>query len=148
MFLLQLEVLNYPDNEHAISKVTKRKGSPSHTTLRRWWRLKDEPPINKLVQYKKRDFVEELKNLLGLHIDAAIEAVKCSEDIRAIDTGIGIIVDKLQLLQGEPTDIKKVNVTDDRARIVARITENAGIFFTDSVSGMVPETNGRRSPTG
>ena len=104
MFLLQLEVLNYPENEHALSEVVKRKGAPSRPTLRRWWKQKNQPHIDKLVQHKKRDFVEELKNLLGLHIDAAVEAVKGSEDIRAIDTGIGILVDKLQLLQGEPTE--------------------------------------------
>ena len=148
MWLLQMEVLGYPDNENGPYQITKQKNAPSAITLRRWWKIKDSPSIDNLVKHKKRDFVEELKELLGLHIDAAKEAVKGHEDIRAIDTGIGIIVDKLQLLQGEPTDIKKVNVTDDRARIMARITENAGVFLADAIPGMVPETNGRRHPTG
>ena len=135
MFLLQLEVLNYPENEHALSEVVKRKGAPSRPTLRRWWKQKNQPHIDKLVQHKKRDFVEELKNLLGLHIDAAVEAVKGSEDIRAIDTGIGILVDKLQLLSGEPTERQEVNVADHRERILARVAEKSSQYAAESISG-------------
>ena len=135
MWLLQMEVLNYPNNEHAPYKIAKQKNAPHARTLRRWWRVKGEPHIDKLVEHKKRDFIEELKNLLGLHIDAAKEAVKGSEDIRAIDTGIGIIVDKLQLLQGEPTERKELNVTDSRDRIMADLAAKSGGY----VIGESPE---------
>ena len=93
MFMLQLEVLNYPANEHALLEVTKKRGAPSRNTLTRWWRLKNEPHISKLVQQKKPTLIEALVELLNLHIVAATEAVRGNDDLRAIDTGIGIIVD-------------------------------------------------------
>ena len=137
VFLLQLEAVNYPENEHALLQVTKQKGAPSRNTLIRWWKIKNEPHISKLVQHKKRDLITDLKNLLGLHIDASTEAVKGSEDLRAIDTGIGIIVDKLQLLQGEPTDIQEVNVTDYRKRIMANLARESSGY----VVGEPPEVH-------
>ena len=94
MFVLQLETLGYPANKHAPLEVAKRKGAPHVQTLRRWWKIRNEPPVRKLVAQKKPDLIEALKELLNLHIVAATEAVQGSEDLRAIDTGIGIIVDK------------------------------------------------------
>jgi len=139
MFLLQLEVLNYPANVHALLEVTKKRGAPSRNTLVRWWKQKNDPHISKLVQHKKTDFIAELKELLGLHIEASIKAVKGNDDLRAIDTGIGIIVDKLQLLQGEPTDIKEVNVTDHRARIMADLARESSGY----VVGEPPEVHAK-----
>jgi|CXWK01.1.fsa_nt_gi hypothetical protein len=103
MFLLQLEVLDYPKNEHALLEISKRPGAPSRKTLRRWWKEKDASPGGKIARHKKGDVVESLMELLHLHIGAAMEAVQGSEDIRALDVGIGILVDKIQLLTGQPT---------------------------------------------
>ena len=108
MFLLQLEVLDYPKNEHALLEVTKQKGAPVRNTLKRWWKIKSEPHISKLVQEKKPGLIESLNDLLNLHITASTDAVKGSEDLRAINTGIGILIDKLQLLKGEPTGIVRI----------------------------------------
>lgn len=106
-FILQLEVAGYPDNEYAPLEVSRQKGAPSSRTLRRWWKIRNRPEVDKVVQHQKRDMIAALKDLLYLHIDAASEAVVGHEDLRALDTGIGILVDKLQLLSGEPTERTK-----------------------------------------
>ena len=110
MFLLQLETLNYPHTEHALLEVTKRVGAPSRKTLRRWWSEKDTSPEGKVAQHKKPDLIAALADLLHLHITAATEAVQGSEDIRALDVGIGILVDKIQLLSGKPTGAVAIQV--------------------------------------
>lgn len=104
LFILQMETLNYPENDHAPLEIAKQKGAPSGRTLRRWWKVRNEPAVAKIVQHKKPDMIEALSNLLRLHIEAATEAVQGNEDLRALDTGIGILVDKLQLLDGQPTE--------------------------------------------
>ena len=103
-FILQLETLDYPNNKHAPLEVSKQKGAPSGRTLRRWWKKRHAPEIVKVVQQEKVDYVDALQDLLNLHIEASTEAVVGSEDLRAINTGIGIIVDKLQLLTGNATE--------------------------------------------
>lgn len=103
MFIVQLEVLGYPDNEHAPKEVAKQKGAPTERTLRRWWKIRHRPDVANVVRQEKRDVVSALEDLLDLHIEASSEAVKGSDDLRTINTGIGILVDKLQLLKGQPT---------------------------------------------
>ena len=122
MWLLQLEVLNYPDNVHAPKKVAKQKGAPHAETLKRWWNIAKTPKVHKLIDHKKRDLIEDLTYLLGLHIDASINAVQGSEDLRAVDTGIGILIDKLQLLTGNPTE---------RVEEITRIAERRGATRTN-----------------
>lgn len=117
MFIVQMEVLGYPDNEYAPREVAKQKGAPSSRTLRRWWKIRHDPAVAKVVQHQKKDLVSALKELLHLHIDAASEAVQGSEDLRALDTGIGILVDKLQLLDNKPTAILKLQKAIDDGRL-------------------------------
>lgn len=148
MFLLQMEVLNYPQNEHAPLEIAKQKGAPSSRTLRRWWKIRHDAPIAKLVQQKKPDLIESLKELLGLHIEEAAKAVKGSEDIRALDTGIGILVDKLQLLQGEPTEINEINVTNNRARILENLAAKSGGYVIGTAPKLGQGPNGRTIPSG
>jgi hypothetical protein len=123
MWLLQLEVLNYPKNIHAPTTVSKQRGAPHALTLKRWWKVQNTPKIDKLIEHKKRDVIADLGHLLGLHIDAAIDAVHGNEDLRALDTGIGILVDKLQLLTGNPTE---------RVDTIVRIAENRNVINSDS----------------
>lgn len=74
-----------------------------------------------------------MQHLLGLHIDAATEVVGDSGDLRAIDTGIGILVDKIQLLTGQPTERAEVNVNDHRESILADLArKSAGLIAGDA----------------
>ena len=117
MFLLQLEAAGYPKNEHAPMQVAKQKGAPHARTLKRWWKRKNEPHIDKIVQHKRPDLITAIEDLLWQHIEAATEAVQGNEDLRAIDTGIGILADKLQLLRGEPTERSDQRIVIERSGI-------------------------------
>lgn len=116
-FILQLEVAGYPDNEHAPLEVSKQRGAPSSRTLRRWWKIRNRPEVDKIVQHQKKDLVTALQDLLHLHIDAASLAVVGNDDLRALDTGIGIIVDKLQLLNNKPTAILELQQAIEEGKI-------------------------------
>lgn len=116
-FILQLEVAGYPDNEHAPLEVSKQRGAPSSRTLRRWWKIRNRPEVDKIVQHQKKDLVTALQDLLHLHIDAASLAVIGNDDLRALDTGIGIIVDKLQLLNNKPTAILELQQAIEEGKI-------------------------------
>ena len=122
--VLMLEAAGYPNTIGALSRVA-RKVKCHPRTISRWFNKEQNPPPDQIVNNKKRDFITELKELLGLHIDASTKAVKDYDDLRAIDTGIGILVDKIQLLSGEPTDIKEVNVTSHRDGIMARVADES-----------------------
>jgi hypothetical protein len=137
MFIVQLEVSGYPDNEHAPLEVSKQKGAPSARTLKRWWKIRTRPEVDKVVRDKKKDLVTALKDLLRLHIDAASEAVVGHEDLRALDTGIGILVDKLQLLDNKPTTIVKLQQAIEEGKVTAaqvreRYPSLAEELFTDA----------------
>lgn len=134
MFLLQLEVLDYPKNEHALLEITKRGNAPSRKTLRRWWNERGESPGGKIAQHKKPDLVESLMDLLRLHIEASEGAIQDSDDLKAINIGIGILVDKIQLLSGKPTERQEVNVTDHRERILAGIARKVDSYAAGETS--------------
>jgi hypothetical protein len=117
IWLLQLEAAGYPKNEHAPMRVAKQKNAPHARTLKRWWKRKHEPHIDKIVQRKRPDLIKAIEDLLWQHIEAATEAVQGSEDLRAIDTGIGILADKLQLMRGEPTERHDQRILIERTGI-------------------------------
>ena len=100
--VLMLEAAGYPEREGALSQVAGHL-NVARSTLRSWFNGTHNPPPAKVRHEKKRDFVADLKHLLGLHIDAAGRVVDDTGDLRALDTGIGILVDKIQLLDGKPT---------------------------------------------
>lgn len=99
--VLMLEAAGYPAKKGAMQQVSNRLGvAPS--TLRGWYSGAHNPPPAHLRHEKKVNLIEELKELLGLSIDAARETVG-EANYRELMTGIGILVDKVQLLSGEPT---------------------------------------------
>ena len=110
--VLMLEAAGYPKTEGALSRVARRLSIP-HQTLSRWGRRAQNPPPHKLVQEKKFDLIQairdEVQAVLGDMPDARQDA-----DYRALTTALGIMVDKLQLLTGEPTE---------RVDMVSRIVE-------------------------
>lgn len=99
--VLMLEAAGYPDTKGALMVVANRLDVP-HATLSRWSRGIQNPPPPEMVHEKKVDFIVELKDLLGISISAAKDTAS-KASYRELVTGVGIIVDKLQLLTGQPT---------------------------------------------
>ena len=133
--VLMLEAAGYPGQEGALSRVSDRLGV-ARSTLRSWADGSHNPPPAKIRHEKKRDFIADLQHLLGLHIDAATEVVGDSGDLRAIDTGIGILVDKIQLLTGQPTERAEVNVNDHRERLLADLARKSTSLVARDAGGV------------
>lgn len=104
--VVMLEAQGYPDVKGALSKVAKHLDTPP-STLKGWWTAEHNPAPTQLRDEKKSDLAALIKNeveeVLNTMPDKRVEA-----DYRALSTALGIMVDKLQLLTGEPTERKEV----------------------------------------
>jgi transposase-like protein len=138
--VLMLEAAGYPDKEGALTAVSKRLGV-AHQTLSRWARAVQNPPPSILVQEKRIDLVGELTELLGLTVRAA-KATVDDASYKELATAIGIYIDKLQLLTGNPTERQEVNVTDHRERILAGIARKADRLAAGETDGFYPQPVG------
>lgn len=129
--VLMLEAAGYPDREGALSRVARHIGVP-HPTLSRWYRAVQNPPPDELVHKKKVSLIDDLTDLLGLSISAARGTVN-EAAFRELATGIGIFIDKIQLLTGQPTERAEVHVNDHRERLLADVArKSAGLADRDA----------------
>lgn len=106
--VVMLEAAGFPDRKGALSHVSKHLGVPI-PTLTRWVTGAQNPAPNDLVTKNRI----ELGDLLDSEIAAAFEAakgVRSEASYRDLMTGIGILVDKRQLLRGEPTQNTKQRI--------------------------------------
>lgn len=99
--VLMLEAAGYPDRKGALSTVASHLGVPART-LSRWHNGEQNEAPDKLVTEKRIDLVAELTDLLGLSLNAARSTVG-EATYRELMTGVGILVDKVQLLTGQAT---------------------------------------------
>ena len=106
--ILMLEAAGYPDQKGSLSRVAKETKVP-YQTLSRWFRAIQNPPPPEMVQKKRIDLVESLTDMLGLHIVAGTETIQHAHHGQVM-TGIGILIDKLQLLTGGATSNENHNV--------------------------------------
>lgn len=125
--LLLLEAAGYPNKDGALATVSKNIGVP-HNTLRNWFHG-ERNPVPSDVRQEKR---EELSDLLRNEIDGALGAMKGARDgasYRDLGTVAGILIDKLQLITGKPTERNEVvdnGISDDeRANRIAAILDRA-----------------------
>ena len=96
-----LEADGYPDRKGSLEHVSKHLGVP-RSTIQSWFTGSRNPPPPEMRREKKATLLEELVDLLGLTITAAKGTVD-EANFREQVVGIGIIVDKIQLLTGQPT---------------------------------------------
>lgn len=102
--MLYLEAAGYPGRLGALTEVAAKLGMRGkERTLTRWYNRENNPPPDKLVNEKRRDMITKLDNLAHLFLDRLTEE---NEDIPIdkVPTAFGIIVDKWQLLNNEPTE--------------------------------------------
>jgi transposase-like protein len=130
--VVMLEAAGYPDRKGALSHVSKHLGVPI-PTLTRWVTGAQNPAPNDLVTKNRI----ELSDLLDTELVAAFEAakgVRSEASYRDLMTGIGILVDKRQLLRGEPTQTTNqrilVEYADD-TDIVAQAASVAERYYQD-----------------
>lgn len=127
--VLMLEAQGYPEKPGALAIVAARLGVP-HQTLSRWGRAVNNPAPPELVQEKKIDLIEMFRAEIRAALHEANEA-RGDASYRDLMTGIGILTDKLQLLEGKPTEAFRV--THDYDGAIDELARRLG----------APATNGR-----
>lgn len=120
MAIVMLEADGYPESKGALVRTAKTLKIP-HPTLSRWYRQKSNPPPNKLVQIKKEQIIDLLKGEIHAALHEMVNA-RPDADYKELATTIGILVDKLQLLEGEPTSRTEVIHELSNEERVSRIT--------------------------
>ena len=108
--VVMLDAQGYPKLEGALSKVANHLDVPL-STLRGWWTAEHNPPPAELRNEKKGDLVALLENELRGALEAMPDK-RPEASYRDLGTVSAIIVDKLQLLTGQPTE-----TNDTRIRI-------------------------------
>lgn len=98
-----LEAAGYPHKIGALLEVEKHLGVPSRT-LSRWHNAEQNPPPDNIVMRKKIDLRKIIKDELSA-IAGEFDNTRQDANYRELATAFGILVDKLQLLEDNPTQI-------------------------------------------
>lgn len=113
--VVMLEAAGYPNSKGALSHVSKHCGVPQ-STLKGWYTGQNNPPPTELRAEKKGELIDwintELDSIFGVLPNKRNDA-----SYRDLVTGIGILVDKRQLLTGKPTEsieYKNNGLTDEQ----------------------------------
>ena len=101
-----LIVAGYPDKVGSLTTVSNEFGIP-HRTLSRWFRKQSNPPPGEIVAQKKEALSDRLESLIDqilLKLPAKLDEAPAS----TLLTGLGIAIDKYQLVRGEATSRDEV----------------------------------------
>lgn len=108
----------YPDKKGALQKVAEYAKVP-HPTLHRWFKEKQNPPPSELVREKAFDLrkalQEELEAIFSVLPDARAEA-----EYKDLTRALGIITDKIFLLDGKATQRIELTWQDDAIAMIQR----------------------------
>jgi transposase-like protein len=121
--IVMLEANGYPDKKGALATVSNHLGVPQ-ATLHRWFHAKNNPAPSEIVTEQRIDFAAALRKEIAAALQDMPNA-RQDATYRDLVTGTAIMIDKLQLLEGKPTEHiahdHSGNLTiEDRA---SRITE-------------------------
>lgn len=100
--VVMLEAAGYPDRKGALMEVAAHLGVP-HATLSRWYNAQRNPPPLELVHEKRMD----LRQMLEAELNAIFNHMAVSREeasYRDVGTVAGIILDKLFILNNQPTE--------------------------------------------
>jgi len=112
--LLMLEAAGYPD-KGAIVRTAKHLGMPE-ATLRMWAHGRHNPVPVDVYDEKKFD----MQGMLRKEIYEGLRAMGGRREeatYRDLATAVAIMIDKLQLLSGAPTENAKTTITIERSGI-------------------------------
>lgn len=126
--VVMLEAAGYPGKKGALERTAKHLGVPA-MTLSRWAKGSNNPPPNEIVTEKKGELIDwingELEAVFGVLPSKRTEA-----SYRDLMTGVGILIDKRQLLTGKPTEsieYKDTGLTDEeRTNRISQLLNRAG----------------------
>ena len=99
--VLMLEAAGYPNRPGAMAQVVRELGVPE-STLRSWAKNQHGAPPAKVRAEKRIELVQSLKEV-AFALVTHLGNIADTGDVRETATALGIVVDKLQILSGEPT---------------------------------------------
>lgn len=100
--VVMLQSEGYPDKKGALQKVANYSKVPM-ATLHRWFHEKNNPPPSKLVNEKAFDLKEALQAELQAILDT-MPGARDEANYGDLSRALGIITDKLLLLDKQPTE--------------------------------------------
>ncbi len=132
---LMLEAAGYPQRKGALTQVANNLRIPA-TTLRRWHLGLSNPPPAETVKRKKIDLQQAIKDEIAAAL-VEMGSARADASYRDLGTVTGILIDKLQLLNGEPTANTNqrivIEYVDDED-IVAQAAAVAERSYSDSAA--------------
>lgn len=148
--VVMLQAAGYPDRRGALEHTAKHIHVPART-LSRWFNGENNPPPDEVVSKKESDLLALLTEELAAVFQAMPSARK-DATYRDLGTVGGILMDKLLLLQGKPTQRAETSGKIEHAIGDTSIDRFAEIF--DILQGVgalptgTPETaiNGAHEP--
>ena len=133
--VVMLEAAGYPDKVGALARVSKATGAPP-STLSGWFKRSSNPPPSDIRDEKELDLVQALKDELTA-IFPAMAGVREDASYRELAISAAIMIDKLQLLKGGPTDRTEHIHTDDISdQILADIARESSQYVTSKSNGV------------
>jgi len=138
-YVAMLAAEGYPTKEGALTAVANQTGVPART-LSRWFNGESNPPPDKLVKQKKGLLAEKLEFIAEKILDKMADKID-DANLQQSATSLGIVIDKMQLLQGQPTSItravsllKEGKISPDEIKerwpnIADKLFTEAGIYF-------------------
>lgn len=100
-FVVMLEAAGYPNTPGALKRVAANAGVHENV-LRRWWKGTSNPAPTTIVSRKKVDLSKAIRNELALIFDR-MNVTRDEATYRDVTIAMGILVEKLQLIEGKPT---------------------------------------------
>jgi transposase-like protein len=120
--IVMLEAAGWPQQKGALTRTAKTIGV-SYQLLAHWARHQ-QTASQKLLREKTFDLIQALRDEVQAIIHEMPNA-RPDADFKELGTVLGIIVDKLQLLEGKATERVEVMSDDERANRIATILDTA-----------------------
>lgn len=96
-----LEAAGYPNVVGSLSRVSRETGVPART-LSRWFNGEQNPPPDRMVNNKRFDVVQALKDEVASALNE-MNTARSEASYRDLGVVVGILLDKQLLLEGKPT---------------------------------------------
>jgi transposase-like protein len=130
--VLMVEAEGYPKNKGALARVSGHLQIPERT-LRRWVNGESNPPPDRAVNVKRIDLRAAITSELTAIFDELGKA-RGDASYKDLATAAGIFFDKLQLLNGEPTQTTNQRILVEYADDTDIVTQAAAVaerHYTD-----------------
>ncbi len=121
--VLMLQAAGYPHRKGALSEVA-RKVKEHERTLSRWYHKENNPAPDTVVKEKKIDLLAMLKGEIAA-IFGEMGEKRTDASYRDLAVALGITIEKLQLISGEPTENTNQHVIIEYAEDI--VTEAARV---------------------